>query len=141
MATKTHGAHLPKDVFVQCPVRHVHNKSIAIKDVIKLSNAQAAADKEWDKLKHLPSRDFKKVKPRSEVQRAKKERSVPFGSLMDLCHLHLEEHFQNYKERVPEGGNVEDDSGYRAVITEQGVLLRTWQEELSWNFQTPWRGW
>ena len=49
---------------------------------------------------------------------------VHFASLMDICHLknaELETKHQKYKGRVVLRGDiVEDDSGFYAVVTEQG---------------------
>ena len=92
-----------------------------------LQDAKAAADTEWDKLKHLLACHFKNVKPKSEVtQQAKKYGiSVHFTSLMDLCHLkdsELEKHLNTYKGRVVlRRDNVKDDRGCKAVFTEQGA--------------------
>ena len=58
------------------------------------------------------------------MKRGKKDITVPFASLMDLCHLknsELEPQFQKYKGRVVLRGDiVKDDSGSYAVFTEQG---------------------
>ena len=51
--------------------------------------AQAAIDKEWDKLTHPPVRNFMNIKPKSEVVLlAKKDgRLFHSASLTDFCHL------------------------------------------------------
>ena len=62
---------------------------------------------------------------RSLKEAQKEERTVHFGTLMDICHLknsELEPEFQKYKGRVVlRGDSVKDDSGGSyAVFTEQG---------------------
>ena len=60
------------------------------------------------------------------IEEAKRQnKSVHFGSLMELCHLkhaELEEHLQSYKGRVVfRGDMVKDETGSFAVFTEQSA--------------------
>ena len=54
---KAHGPHLRK------MIRLVH-KPIAMKDAMKIQEAEAAADREWGKFGRPPAWDFKTVKPK-----------------------------------------------------------------------------
>ena len=93
---------------------------------MKIAEAKAAVDKEWEKLEKIPAWDKTKVRNKSEVidEARKERRKVHFASLMDLCHLknaELETKHQKYKGRVVLRGDiVKDDSGPYAVFTEQG---------------------
>ena len=69
---------------------------------MRIPEAKAAVNKEWDKSKKLPAWDEKKNKAKTEVARpAKKDgKTVHFGNLMDLCHLKnakLANSLQKYK--------------------------------------------
>ena len=83
-------------------------------------------EKEWEKLEKIPAWDKTKVRNKSDVidEARKDRRKVHFASLMDLCHLknaELETKHQKDKGRVVLRGDiVNDDSGSRAVFTEQG---------------------
>ena len=102
------------------------HKFIPMLQAMKISDAKAAVDKEWEKLEKIPAWDKTSVRNKSEVSdEARKEgRKVHFASLMDLCHLknaELETKHQKYKGRVVLRGDiVKDDSGSYAVFTEQG---------------------
>ena len=91
-----------------------------------IPDAQAAVDKEWEKLEKLPAWQMTKVKSRSDViQEAQKEQiTVHYATLMDICHLknaELEPKFQKYQGRVVLRGDiVKDDFGSHAVFTEHG---------------------
>ena len=68
---------------------------------MKIPEANAAADREWDKLEKTPAWQLTKVRNKNEViDEARKEgKTVHFASLMDLCHLknsELEPKFQKY---------------------------------------------
>ena len=96
------------------------HKLVSIQEALKIPDAKAAVDKQWEKLKNIPAWDVKKVRSKSEVVRQAKIEGKPvhFANLMDLCHLRnaeLEKHFQTYKERVVlRRGNVKDEEVYRA---------------------------
>ena len=50
--------------------------------------AEAAVDKEWEKLEKIPESDLTKVRSKSEVidEARTKGAKVHFASLMDICH-------------------------------------------------------
>ena len=93
---------------------------------MKIPDAKAAVDKEWDKLGKILAWQVTKVRNKNEViAEARIEgRKVHFASLMDLCHLKKSElepqHQQNKGRVVLRGDTVRDDSGSYAVFTEQG---------------------
>ena len=93
---------------------------------MKIPAAQAAVDKEWEKLAKIPAWDATKVRNKSEVidETRTKGATVHFASLMDICHMknaELETKHQKDKGRVAlRGGIVKEDSGSYAVFTEQG---------------------
>ena len=100
------------------------HKFIPMPQAMKIPDAKAAVDKEWEKLEM--AWQLTKVRNKKEViDEARNEwRKFHFASLMDLCHLknsELEPQFQKYKGRVVIRGDiVKDDSGSYAVFTEQG---------------------
>ena len=72
---------------------------------MKIPDAQAAVEKEREKLDNLPAWQMTRVKSKKEViQEALKEhRTVHFATQMDICHLknaESEPKFQKYKCRV-----------------------------------------
>ena len=97
-----------------------------------IPDAQAAANKEWEKLEKILAWNLEKMKSEKDVileaQKEKrkvfKKRQSTFATLMDICHLknaELEQNHEKYKGRVvPRGDFVKDDSGAYAVFTEQG---------------------
>ena len=93
---------------------------------MKIPDAKAAAEKEWEKLEKIPAWDTTKVRNKSEMidDARTKGAKVHFASLMDFCHLknaELKTKHQKYKGRVELRGDiVKDDSGSYAVFTEQG---------------------
>ena len=69
---------------------------------MKISAAEAAVDKEWEKLEKIPAWDLTKVRNKSEVidEARTKGIKVHFASLKDICHLknaELETKHQKYK--------------------------------------------
>ena len=94
--------------------------------VMKISAAKAAVDKEWDKLEKVSAWNVTKVRSEKEVidEARTKGAKVHFASLMDICHLknaELEAKHQEYEGRVALRDDiVKDDSGSYAVFTEQG---------------------
>ena len=92
----------------------------------KIPAAEAAVDKEWEKLEKIPAWDLTKVRSKKEVidEARTSVSKVHFASLMDIRHLknaELETKHQKYKGRVVLRGDiVKDDSGSYAVFTEQG---------------------
>ena len=102
------------------------HKFIPVHQAMKIPAAEAAVDKEWEKLEKIPAWDKTKVRNKSEVigEARKEGRKVHFASLMDICHLknaELETKHRKYKGRVVLRGDiVKDASGSYAVFTEQG---------------------
>ena len=105
---------------------NVVHKFIPMPQDMKIPAAEAAVDKEWEKLEKIPAWNKTKVRSKSEVidEASTKGAKVHFASLMDICHLknaELETKHQKYKGRVVLRGDiVKDDSGCYAVFTEQG---------------------
>ena len=102
------------------------NKFIPMLQAMKIPAANAAVDKEWEKLEKISAWNLTKVRSKKEVidEARTSGAAVHFASLMDICHLknaELEAKHQKYKGRVVLRGDiVKDDSGSYAVITEQG---------------------
>ena len=101
------------------------HKFIAMLQAMKIP-AEAAVDKEWEKLEKISAWNLTKVKSKKEVidEARTSGVTVHFASLMDTCHLknaELEAKHQKYKGRVVLRGDiVKDNSGSCAVFTEQG---------------------
>ena len=101
-------------------------KFVLMPQAMKIPDAKAAVDKEWEKRYKLPAWQMTKVNSKREViEEAQKEaRRVHLATLKDICHLknsELEPKFQKYKGRVVLRGDiVKGDSGSYAVFTEQG---------------------
>ena len=101
-------------------------KFIPLPQAMKIPAAQAAVEKQWEKLENIPAWYLTKVRSKSEVidEARRKGAKVHFASLMDICHLknaELETKHQKYKGRVVlRGDTVKDDSGSYALFTEQG---------------------
>ena len=90
------------------------HKSILMPQAMKIPAAQAAVDKEWEKLQKIPAWDITKVRNKSEVidDARTKGRKVHFASLMEICHLknaELETRHQKYKGRVVLRGDIVKD--------------------------------
>ena len=102
------------------------HKFIPMLQAMKIPDAEAAVEKEWEKLEKMPAWQLTKVRNKNEViAEARNEgKKVHFASLMDVCHLknsELEPQHQKYRGRVVLRGDiVEDDLGPYAVFTEQG---------------------
>ena len=102
------------------------HKFIPMPRAWKIPEANAAVDKEWEKLEKISAWNLTKVRSKSEVidEVRTKGAKVNFASLMDICHLknaELEAKHQKYKGRIVLRGDiVKDDSGSYAVFTEQG---------------------
>ena len=88
------------------------------------SRCKAAVDKGWEKLEKLPAWQMTKCKKEVILEAQKEQRTVQFGTLMDICHLknaELEPKLQKWQGRVVLRGDiVKDGSGAYAVFTEQG---------------------
>ena len=102
------------------------HKFIPMPQAMKIPAAEAAVDKEWEKLEKIPAWNVTKVRNKSEVidEARTKGAKVHFASLMDICHLknaELETKHQKDKGRVALRGDiVKGDSGSYAVFTQQG---------------------
>ena len=102
------------------------HKFIPMPQTMRIPDAKAGVDKEWEKLEKIPAWDLTKIRSKSEVidDARTKSAKVHLASLMDICHLKkadLETKHQKYKGRVVLRGDiVKDDSGSDAVFTEQG---------------------
>ena len=105
---------------------HLVHKFIPMHEAMKIPAANAAVDKEWEKLEKISAWNLTKVRSKKEVidEARTKGAGVHFASLMDIRHLknaELETKHQKYKGRVVLRGDiVKDDSGSYAVFTEQG---------------------
>ena len=95
------------------------HKPVSTLQAIKMPNAKATVDKEWEKLEKLPAWQATKVKNKKEViGKAQKE-----GKTVLFCHIDGSLSLQElgYTGRVVLRGDVvKDDSGSYAVFTEQG---------------------
>ena len=93
------------------------HKFIPMPQAMKIPDAKAAVEKEWEKLERIPSWQLTKVRNEKEVvdEARNKGRKVHFATFMDICHLknsELEPQYQKYKGRVVIRGDiVKDDSG------------------------------
>ena len=102
------------------------HKFILMPQAMKIPAAEAAVDKEWEKLEKISAWNLTKVRSKKEVidEARTNGAKVHFASLMDICHLknaELEAKHQKYKGRVVLLCDiVKDDSGSYAVFTEQG---------------------
>ena len=68
---------------------------------MKIPDAKAAVDKEWEQLEKLPAWHVTKVKSKKKeiIEKAQKEkRTVHFATLMDLCHLKNSELEQKFEK-------------------------------------------
>ena len=123
---KYHGDHIAGKGMNSLSHCNLVHKFIHMSQSMKIPDAKAAVEKEWEKLEKILAWQLTKVKNKSEVidEARTKGHTVHFASLMDLCHLknsELEPQFQKYKGRVVLRGDIaKDDSGSYAVFTEQG---------------------
>ena len=111
---KIHIAAKGMNSLTHCNLVH---KFIPLPQAMKIPDAKAAVEKEWEKLEKIPAWQLTKVSNKNEViAEARNEgNTVHFASLIDLCHLKI------YQGRVALRGDiVKDDSGSYAVFTEQG---------------------
>ena len=93
------------------------HKPVPIPQAMKILDAKAAVDKEWEKVEKLPAWQVPNLRSKRQVieKARKEERIVHFAALMELCHLknsEMEQKFQTYEGRVVLRGDVvKDDSG------------------------------
>ena len=106
--------------------KNLVHKFIPVRQAMKIPAANAAVDKEWEKLEKISAWNLTKVRSKKEVidEARTTGAKVHVASLIDKCHLknaELEAKHQKYKGRVVLRGDiVKDDSGSYAVFTEQG---------------------
>ena len=99
---------------------------------LKIPDAKAAVETEWEKLEMILAWQLTKVRSKKEVidEARTKGAEVHFASLMDICHVEnaeLETKHQKYKGRVVLRGDiVTDDSGSYAVFAKQGQPQKSW---------------
>ena len=102
------------------------HKLIPMPQAMKMHEAKAAVDKEWEKYEKISAWNLTKVRNKSQVidEARTSGAKVHFASVMDICHLknaELEAKHQKYKGQVVLRGDIgEDDSSSYAVFTEQG---------------------
>ena len=87
--SKNHEDHISgKDVNSLSDYNLVH-KFILVPKAMKISDAEAAVEKEWEKLETVRAWQQKKVKSNKEVilEAQRDKNKVHFATLMDLCHL------------------------------------------------------
>ena len=90
------------------------HKFIPMPQAMKIPDAKAALEKEWEKLEKFSAWQLTEVRNKNEViAEARNEgRKVHFASLLDVCHLknsELEPRFQKYKGRVVLRGDIVND--------------------------------
>ena len=78
---------------------------------MKIQDAKAAHDKDWDKLEKIPAMQLTKARNKKKVidEAVKEGKTVHFASLMDVYHPKnsvLEPTFQKYKCRVVLRGDL-----------------------------------
>ena len=81
------------------------HKVIPVPQAMKVPDAGAAVETEWEKLEKSPAWQLTKVRNKNEVLAEARNdgRKVHFASLLDVCHLknsELDPQFQKYKGRV-----------------------------------------
>ena len=80
------------------------HKFIPMPQALKIPDAKAAVENEWEKLVKIPAWQLTKVRNKKDViEEAKnKGRRVHFASLMDLCHRKNSELEPQYQESCSE---------------------------------------
>ena len=75
---------------------------------MEIPDAEAAVDREGEKLENLPAWQMTKVNRKKEVtQKAQDGGTVHFGTLMDICqNAELEQKFRTFEGRVVLRGDV-----------------------------------
>ena len=102
---KDHEDHIAGKGFNSLSHYNLVHKFIPLHHAMKIPDARAAVDKEWEKLIKLPAWQMTKISSNKEViQEAQREKKkVHFATLMDICHLknaESEPKYQEYKGRV-----------------------------------------
>ena len=109
---------LQEEEVILCNTTQFGTQTHFVLQAMKIPEAKAAVDKEWDNLWNNSAWNLAKVRNKSDVidEARKKDVKVHFASLMDLCHLknaELEKKHQKKKGRdVLRGDIVNDDSDW-----------------------------
>ena len=87
------------------------HKFIPMPQAIKIPEAKAAVDKEWEILEKISAWNLTKIRSKKEVidEARTSGAKVHYASLMDICHLknaELEAKHQTYKGRVVIRGDI-----------------------------------
>ena len=90
------------------------HKFIPILEAMKMPDAKAAVEKEWEKLEKFSAWNLTKVRSKKEVidEARTSGAKVHFASLVDICHLknaELEANHRKYKGRVVLRGDIVKD--------------------------------
>ena len=114
------------------------HKFILMPQAMKIPEAKAAVDKEWEKLEKIPAWDLTKVRSKKEVidETRTKGAKVHFASLMDICHMknaEWEAKHRKYKGPVVLRGDiVKDDSASYAVFRTRIFSISNDSRQKSW---------
>ena len=92
------------------------HKFMPLPQAMKIPDAKAAADKEWEKLETIAAWQLDEVKSKKEVilEAHRDKNKVHFDTLMDICHLKMRSwntHCRGTKAESLRGDFVKDDSG------------------------------
>ena len=120
---RNHEDHTAEREFNSLTHCNVVHKFVPVLPAMKILDAKAAVNKEWEKLEKIPAWQMNKVKSKKDVllgaQEAKKK--AHFAALMDICHF---KNFQiknkstkNTKDESCSEETVEDDSDAHAVFS------------------------
>ena len=99
---KNHEDHIAGKGMNSLSHNNLVRKFIPVPQAMKIPDAKAAVEKEWEKLEKIPAWQLTQVRNTNEViaEARNEDRKEHFASLMDLCHLknsELEPQFQKYK--------------------------------------------
>ena len=86
---KNHEDHIAEKSMNSLSRYNLVHKFIPMLEAIKIPDAKAAVEEEWEKLEQILAWQLTKVKNKSEViaEARNKGHAVHFVSLLDLCHL------------------------------------------------------
>ena len=104
------------------------NKFIPISQAMKIPDAKAAVDKEWEKLEKLLARQMTKIKIKSGVilEAEQTKTKVHFATLMDSCHLknaELEPTFQKHKKGSSRAPKRHCKRRFRSICSMYGTRM------------------
>ena len=74
-------------------------KFIPMPQAMKIPDAKAAVDKEWNTLETIPAWQVDEVKSKKEVilEAQRDNKKAHFATLMDICHLKMRSWNQNFR--------------------------------------------